>query len=383
MMRKIALLILVAVVAACSPQQDDKSEIREQLAQYRKEKNELEQKIQQLNRQLEDGDAAEGATRTNQVPVFVKEMKPQLFSHYVRSNGEVEAVYDAFISPETNGQITQIHVEEGDRVEQGQLLVSLKTNVIRSNIQEVQTNLELARKTFEKQKRLWADSVGSEMQYLEAKNRKESLENRLATLREQLEMSRIRAPYSGVVESINQKVGELGSPGMQLLHLVNLKKLKVEARITEQYISRVHKGDVVEVRFPSYPEMNKRVPITRKGSVIDKESRTFTIEAHLDNPQEKIRPNQIAIVNVLDYSIDSALVVPSNVIKQDMQGDYVYVVTNSEKARKVYVKTGRSYNNQTVVTSGVKPGNRVITSGYTQVSEGEPVAVKEKEALVQ
>jgi len=382
-MRKIALLILVAVVAACSPQQDDKSEIREQLAQYRKEKNELEQKIQQLNRQLEDGDAAEGATRTNQVPVFVKEMKPQLFSHYVRSNGEVEAVYDAFISPETNGQITQIHVEEGDRVEQGQLLVSLKTNVIRSNIQEVQTNLELARKTFEKQKRLWADSVGSEMQYLEAKNRKESLENRLATLREQLEMSRIRAPYSGVVESINQKVGELGSPGMQLLHLVNLKKLKVEARITEQYISRVHKGDVVEVRFPSYPEMNKRVPITRKGSVIDKESRTFTIEAHLDNPQEKIRPNQIAIVNVLDYSIDSALVVPSNVIKQDMQGDYVYVVTNSEKARKVYVKTGRSYNNQTVVTSGVKPGNRVITSGYTQVSEGEPVAVKEKEALVQ
>jgi len=382
-MRKIALLILVAVVAACSPQQDDKSEIREQLAQYRKEKNELEQKIQQLNRQLEDGDAAEGATRTNQVPVFVKEMKPQLFSHYVRSNGEVEAVYDAFISPETNGQITQIHVEEGDRVEQGQLLVSLKTNVIRSNIQEVQTNLELARKTFEKQKRLWADSVGSEMQYLEAKNRKESLENRLATLREQLEMSRIRAPYSGVVESINQKVGELGSPGMQLLHLVNLKKLKVEARITEQYISRVHKGDVVEVRFPSYPEMNKRVPITRKGSVIDKESRTFTIEAHLDNPQEKIRPNQIAIVNVLDYSIDSALVVPSNVIKQDMQGDYVYVVTNSEKARKVYVKTGRSYNNQTVVTSGVKPGNRVITSGYTQVSEGEQVAVKEKEALVQ
>ena len=383
MMRKIAILILVAVVAACSPQQDDKSEVRKQLAQYRKEKNELEQKIQQLNRQLEDEGVADGATRTNQVPVFVKEMEPEVFSHYVRSNGEVEAVYDAFISPETNGQITQIHVDEGDRVEQGQLLVSLKTNVIRSNIQEVQTNLELARKTFEKQKRLWADSVGSEMQYLEAKNRKESLENRLATLREQLEMSRIRAPFSGVVESINQKVGELGSPGMQLLHLVNLRELKVEAQITEQYISRVHKGDVVEVRFPSYPEMNKRVPITRKGSVIDKESRTFTIEAHLDNPQEKIRPNQIAIVNVLDYSIDSALVVPSNIIKQDMQGDYVYVVNNSEKARKVYVKTGRSYNNQTVVTSGVKPGDRVITSGYTQVSEGEPVAVKEKEALVQ
>jgi len=382
-MRKIAILILVVIVAACSPQPGDKSEVREKLAQYKKEKNDLEQKIEQLNRQLKDGDAAGAAGAGNRVPVFVKDMVPEQFNHYVRSNGEVEAVYDAFISPETNGQITRIHVDEGDRVQQGQLLVSLKTNVIRSNIQEVETNLELARKTYEKQKRLWADSVGSEMQYLEAKNRKESLENRLSTLQEQLEMSRIRAPFSGVVERINQKVGELGTPGMQLLHLVNLRKLKVEAQITEQYISRVHEGDMIEVRFPAYPEMDKRVPITRKGSVIDKESRTFTIEARLDNPQEKIRPNQIAIVNVLDYSIDSALVVPSNIIKEDMQGDYVYVVNNSERARKVYVQTGRSYNNQTVLTSGVKPGNRVVTSGYTQVSEGTPVAVKQKEALVQ
>ena len=383
MMRKIAILLLVGFVAACSPQPGDKSEIREQLAQYKKEKNELEQKIRQLNEQLEDGDGGAASGGTNQVPVFVKEMEPGVFNHYVRSNGEVEAVDDAFISPETNGQITQIHVDEGDRVREGELLVSLKTNVIRSNIQEVKTNLELATKTFEKQKRLWADSVGSEMQYLEAKNRKESLENRLSTLQEQLEMSRIRAPFSGVVESINQKVGELGTPGMQLLHLVNLKKLKVEAQITEQYISRVHQGDRVEVHFPSYPEMDKQVPITRKGSVIDRESRTFVIEARLDNPQEKIRPNQIAIVNVLDYSIDSALVVPSNIIKQDMQGDYVYVVNNSGKARKVYVKTGRSYNNRTVLTSGVEPGDRVITSGYTQVSEGTPVEVKEKQSLVQ
>jgi len=385
-MRKIVILFLVAVVAACSPQ-DEKSEIRKELTRYKKQKNELEQKIQQLNKKLEEGDGgATGDARgssTNRVPVFVREMKPGEFNHYVRSNGAVEAVYDAFISPETNGQITRIHVDEGDRVQEGQLLVSLKSSVIRSNIQEVKTNLELARKTFEKQKRLWADSVGSEMQYLEAKNRKENLENRLSTLREQLEMSRIRAPFNGIVESINQKEGELGTPGMQLLHLVNLKKLKVEAQITEQYISRVHEGDMVEVRFPSYPRMDKRVPITRKGSVIDRESRTFVIEARLDNPREEIRPNQIAIVNVLDYSIDSALVVPSNIIKQDMQGDYIYVAGNSNKAHKVYVKTGRSYNNQTVLTSGVKPGDRVITSGYTQVSEGAPIEVKDKKDLVQ
>ena len=379
-MRKMAILLLVVALAGCQQQDNDRSEIRKQLAQYRKEKNELEQKINQLTNNLSEMEGS--GVVENRVPVLVKQMNPEPFNHYVRSNGSVEAVYDAFISPETNGQITEIYVDEGDRVSKGELLVSLKTSVIRSNIQEVKTNLELARKTYEKQKNLWQDSVGSEMQYLEARNRRESLENRLSTLQEQLEMSQIRAPFDGVVESINQKVGELGTPGLRLLHLVNLKNLKVEAQITEQYIARIEEGDTVQIRFPSYPEETRRVPITRKGSVIDEEARTFTIEARLGNPREKIRPNQIAIVNVRDYAVDSAMVVPSNIIKQDMQGDYVYVVDNEQQAHKVYVETGRSYNNQTVLVSGVEAGDRVITSGYTQVSESTPVAIKEKEDLI-
>jgi len=189
-----------------------------------------------------------------------------------------------------------------------------------------------------------------------------------------------------VVESINQKAGELGTPGVRLLHLVNLKKLKVEAQITEQYISSIHKGDTVRIEFPAWKELTKRVPITRKGSVIDQASRTFTIESRLRNEGEKIRPNQIAIVNVLDYANDSSMVVPSNIIKADMKGDYVYLVRQKKEmqvAHKVYVSTGMSYNNQTLLTSGVEPGDRVITSGYTQVSEGTPVAVKDKQQLVQ
>ena len=381
-MKKIAVLILAVAVASCSPQSDSK-DIRKELAQYKKERNELEQKISDLEEQLNAGQ--DGTTGDFQIPVFVKEMEPETFRHFVRSNGAVEAVYDAFISPETNGQITRIHVNEGDHVKEGDLLVSLKTSVIRSNIQEVKTNLELARETFEKQKNLWADSVGSEMQYLEAKNRMESLENRLSTLQEQLEMSRIRAPFDGIIESINQKVGELGTPGIQLLHMVNLKQLKVEARITEQYISSVHEGDTVEIHFPAYPNKTRSVPISRKGSVIDQESRTFIIEARLHNPGEIIKPNQIATVLVNNYTNRSAMVVPSNVIKRDMRGDYVYTVENRDGrhvAHKVYVETGNNYNNQTVLTSGVTPGDRVITSGYTQVSEGSPVNVKERKALV-
>jgi len=354
------------------------------LAQYKKEKNQLEQKISTLNSKLDTlGDKPASGKG---VPVFVQELQPERFSHFVKSNGTVQAVHDAFISPETSGQITTIHVDEGDRVREGALLVSLKTNILRSNIREVETNLELARKTFEKQKRLWADSVGSEMQYLEAKNRKESLENRLSTLKEQLEMSRIRAPFDGVVEDISQKVGELGSPGLRLLHLVNLKQLKVETEITEQYIANVQEGDTVQIHFPAYPDMVKTVPIARKGSVIDKESRTFTVEARMHNPDERIKPNQISVVHVRDYLNPNALKVPSNVIKEDMKGAYLFVVRQQQGqpvAKKVYIQTGESFNNSTLLAGGVQAGDRVITSGYTQVSDGTRLNIKQKAKLVE
>jgi len=380
-MRKFVVFILALTVFACS-KDTSREDIRKQIAQYKKEKNELQQKINQLNNQLESkGGQSEG---TYQIPVFVKEMEPDTFSHFINANGTVEAVQEAFISPETNGQITRIYVEEGERVKEGELMAKLNTSVIESNIEEVKTNLELARETFQKQKRLWEDSVGSEMQYLEAKNRKETLENRLETLQEQLDMSEIRAPFDGIVEEISQKVGELGTPGIQLLHLVNLQKLKVEAELAEQYMAYVNEGDLINIRFPAYPDMVKTVPITRKGSVIDKESRTFAIEARINNYDEKLKPNQISIVNVRDYMNDSSLVVPANVIKQDMQGDYVYILQDKQNvkvAHKVYVTTGRSYNNETMVQEGLDVGQEVITSGYTQVSEGSRVQVKQKEAV--
>jgi RND family efflux transporter MFP subunit len=381
-MKKILILIGIFAVVSCG-QQTEKQEIRKEIAAKKKEMNKIKQEIDKLNEKLA-GMAGETAG-VYKIPVFVKEIQPETFEHYVNSNGKVEAVQAAYISPETNGQIEQIHVEEGDRVQKGQLLVSLNTSVIKSNIEEVKTNLELARETYQKQKRLWEEKVGSEMQYLQAKNNKESLESRLETLKEQLDMSRIKAPFPGIVEQINQKEGELGTPGMQILHLVNLKKLRVKADITEQYISSIQKGDTIELSFPAYPDVKRRIPISRKGQVIDDESRTFIIEARLSNASEKIKPNQVCVVNVRDYVNKGALVVPSNVIKQDMKGDYIYKLKEEEGkklATKVYVKTGRSYNNSTVITQGLKEGDQVITSGYTQVSEGSEVNVKERKELV-
>lgn len=381
-MKKILLVLGIFAFFSCN-QQSDREELRKELAQKKKEMNNIKQDINKLNEKLSELQGEEAGVY--KIPVFVKEMKPEPFNHFINANGKVEAVQDAFISPETNGQITKIYVEEGDRVQKGQLLVKLNTSVIESNIEEVKTNLELARETFLKQKRLWQDSVGSEMEYLQAKNQKKSLEQRLETLREQLDMAQLKAPFPGIVEKINQKEGELGTPGMQILHLVNLKKLKVKADITEQYISSISAGDMIQLSFPAYPDVAKRIPIARKGQIIDDESRTFVIEARLDNQNELIKPNQVCVVNVRDFASEDALVVPSNIIKQDMKGDYVYIIKQDEGrdvATKVYVEPGRSYNNRTIITKGMKKGDKVITSGYTQVSEGSEVNIKEKENVV-
>ena len=381
-MKKVFIIFGIIILASCS-QQQDKKEIKKEIAEYKKEKNQLDKKISSLQEKLKEQAGAEATTF--QVPVFVKEIQPETFRHFINANGSVEATNDAFISPETNGQIKKIHVEEGDRVQEGEVLVSLKTTILQNNIKEVETNLELAQKTYEKQKRLWEDNVGSEMQYLQAKNKKEALEAKLETLKAQLDMSSIEAPFDGIVEEITQKVGELASPGREILHLVNLKQLKVTANISEQYITNIKKGDQIKIKFPALDEYTKNVKITRKGSIVDEESRTFTIEARIPNFNEKIKPNQVAIINVNDYTNDKAMVVPANIIKQDMKGDYVYIVkekNGKSVASKSYVETGRSYNNETIINKGLSMGQKVITAGYTQVSEGSDVNLKEKKELV-
>jgi len=381
-MKKLLIIFGIATLVSCG-QQPEKQEIRKQIAQYKKEKNELEDKIQELNKELE-GISEEGAS-SYKVPVFVKEMQPDTFRHFVNANGSVEAVEDAFISPETNGQIKEIYVEEGDRVNKGQPLIRLKTRVLESNIKEVKTNLELAQKTYEKQKRLWEDSVGSEMEYLQAKNQKESLEAKLETLKAQLDMSSIEAPFNGIVEEITQKTGELASPGQPILHLVNLKKLKIKAELSEKFLQHINKGDQIRITFPALENYSKTAAISRKGSIVDEESRTFTIEAKFSNQNEKIKPNQVAIINVNDYTDKEAMVVPSEIIKQDMKGDYIYITKEKNEtitASKNYVETGRSYNNKTVIKKGIEAGQKVITAGYTQVSEGSEVNIKDKKELV-
>ncbi|NIM11919.1 MAG: efflux RND transporter periplasmic adaptor subunit [Candidatus Aminicenantes bacterium] len=329
------------------------------------------------------GDVPSGSSPGSQetgtvVLVVVKKMAYEKFEHFFQANGSVEAVKDAFISPEINGQIKKIHVKEGQRVKEGQLLVSLNSDVIESSIAEVKTALELARTVYKKRKGLWDKQIGSEIQYLEAKTNKESLENKLKTLQAQLDMSKIRAPISGIVDKIFKKEGELAIPGMQLIQLVNLENVYINAEVSEAYIANVGKNDAVEVTLPSYPGLVMEAVIHRTGQVVNPTNRTFLVQVLLDNKEEKLKPNMMALIKMRDFFDEAALVVPSIIIKNDLEGSYLYVVEPEKgrlKARKVYVKPGLSSGSRTMIESGLEPDQQVIVKGYNLVKNGMLVKI--------
>jgi RND family efflux transporter MFP subunit len=373
-MKKILIPVFILILSACSsdsPEAIEKQIIaqKDRISKYQQKVEELEQKLNSMDTTLE---------RSNATLVRIKALGPERFEHHLRIAGKVEAVEEVFVSPEMSGQIKTIHVKEGQRVNKGDLLVSLNTDVTQASINEVETNLQLMTTLYNKQKELWDQNIGSEVQFLQAKTNKEAAEARLATLKEQLDMAQIRAPFSGIIEDIMLKEGELGMPGSRILHMVDLKHLKITANVSESYLNSVRKGEIADISFPATPDFNVELPVTRVGSVIENMSRTFQVEIKMENPKEQIKPNQLADIQLLEFSSDEAMVVPSIIIKQDITGYYLYIVNEKDgvsTARKKYVEPGLSSGDQTMVNEGLSKGMRVIVDGYNIVKDGVEVKV--------
>lgn len=308
-----------------------------------------------------------------------KKVEYESFTHYIQLNGSVEAEYEANISPEINGQIKTIHVREGQWVKKGQLLISLNTDVTESSLREIEANLELAEKTFQKQQNLWDQEIGSELQYLQAKTNYESLKSRLATTQVQIDMARITAPFDGYVEEIMGEKGEMASPGMPLLHLVDLNQLMVETEVPENYLQKVSVGAPARISFPSLPGMEYQVPVSRLGKYLNSDSRTFDMEIKFNNRQGKILPNMLALVEIMDFQTDSALIVPSIIVRKDIKGEFLFVIEekNGETlARKKYLEAGNAFEDKMLINTGIVNGDEVIIDGFNLVSDGMKVQLE-------
>jgi membrane fusion protein, multidrug efflux system len=370
--------------SSCSQEKPDEADaIRTQISEYNAQILELSQKVSTLEKELElMGEKPQNRVRT---PVGVTEMLAQPFDHYFRVNANVEAIREATISPETNGQIKQIMVSKGQMVTRGQVLARLNTSVIENNISEIKTSLQLAQTVYNRQKRLWEQEIGSEIQYLEAKNNYESLQTRLKAMESQFEMAVMRAPFEGVVDEIFVKEGELAMPGIRVMQIINLNQLYINADVSENFLPMINPNDRVILRFPAFPDYEQYVPIHRVGNVINPENRTFRLQLRIDNPGERFKPNMIASMGILSYSADEALVVPSILIKQDIQGHFVYVAQKNNGddlvAKKVYVERGLDGEGRTMIKDGLEPGDLLINQGHNQVTDGTLIEIIEKRNL--
>lgn len=359
---------------ACNSSQD-KETVKKQLEEKRASLVELNNQIEELETELKTLNG-ENAYTGRKIAVRTMKASKGEFDHYFEATGEIESVNEAFISPEVSGQVMEIDVIEGEKVSKGHVLAKLNTSLIEKNIKEIETQLEFVKIMFEKQSDLWKRNIGSERQFLEAKNNYESLENKLQTLKTQRDMSIIKSPFSGVVEDIMIKKGELAGPGMMLMQVVSLDKLVVKTKLSESYLPFINIGEIVSLSFPSYPDLKTSARISRVGNVINKQNRTFLVEIELSNLDNRLKPNMLANVLFNDYSAVDNFVVPSILIKKDLQGRYLYVVNNIDnvnKAEKRYIVTGRSYQDMSEVTSGLKTNELIITDGYSNVSDGSIV----------
>ena len=246
----------------------------------------------------------------------------------------------------------------------------------------MKTQLELVALLYERQARLWEKSVGSEIQYLEAKNRKETLEKRMASANTRLEKTRIKSPFSGSIDSIPVKEGEFVMTGMQLVRVVNLKNLYIKADVSERYVGKFKKGDNARVYLPAFEEyLDSRIDAV--SDVIHLENRTFITEVSLNNLRYQVKPNMMVIVELTDYKNENATVIPTNIIQNDDQGQFVFTIRkdgDKQIAEKLHIETGKSYNNMTEVHQGINAGEIVVDRGFRELTNGIAVRIVESES---
>lgn len=369
MIKKITYIVLGLVVASCGASTDKSAE----LSQLKKQKEELELKIEKLQVELksEGVKQAEYASMVN-----IEQYNGVEFKHFIEVQGMIETDNNILIPVQTPGIVRSVFVKEGDKVAKGQVLAQVDSDLITRGIDELKISLDLATTVFKRQERLWKQKIGSEVQYLQAKTQKESLDKKLQSLNKQLEMTKIIAPINGTIDELLVKEGEMAAPGKGAVRIVNISDLKIIASLSEAYVNDVNKGDVVSINIPSL-KVTSSEKVMSVAKVINSSNRTFSIEVKAPCVKN-IKPNMLTILSVNDYTKADAIVVPMNILQNTGKDFFVFKAVEKDSkwyAVKTIVKPGKYYNNQIEILEGVNKGDFLVTFGFQQISDGSLLTI--------
>lgn len=390
----IILFVTALSLAACGSKPATDAALKEKkdkLEQLKKDQTKLTTEIAKLESDILAADPSAKADNAKLVATAV--IAQENFTHYIDLQGKVDAVNISFVTPRGGGgQVRELYIKKGDQISKGQLLLKLDDAIVKQSLvaaeqglQTIKTQLAFAKNLYQKQQNLWAQNIGTEIQLITAKNTVESLENQLKSSQEQIKVTEEQLKFtsvysnvSGVADEVNVRVGELfAGPGQ--IKIVNTNDLKITTQIPENYATRVVVGTPIKI---SLPDINKSLDLNINvvGKIIDPTSRSFYVEAKL--PSDKtFRPNQIALVRVLDYEAKNAISIPVNILQADDKGRYVLVAVNENgklTARKRVVIAGEMYGDKLEIKTGLKTGDTIITEGFQSLYDGQIITTETK-----
>ena len=396
-MKKINYIILFVTalsIAACGGKTSTNGALKEKkykLEQLKKDQTKLNTEIANLETEILAADPSSKTDNAKLVSTAV--IAPENFSHFIDLQGKVDAVNISFVTPRGGGgQVRELYIKKGDQINKGQLILKLDDAIVKQSLvaaqqglQTIKTQLAFAKNLYQKQQNLWAQNIGTEIQLITAKNNVESLENQLKSSEEQIKVTeeqvRFTSVYSnvsGVADEVNVRVGELfAGPGQ--IKIVNTNDLKITTQIPENYATRVVVGTPIKI---SLPDINKSLDLNINvvGKIIDPTSRSFYVEAKIPN-DKSFRPNQIALVRVLDYEAKNAISIPVNILQTDDKGRFVLVAIKENGkliARKKSVIAGEMYGDKLEIKSGLQSGDNIITEGFQSLYDGQVITTEVK-----
>ncbi|MBY5957449.1 efflux RND transporter periplasmic adaptor subunit [Membranicola marinus] len=386
--------VIILAFTSCQNRADSQSEMKK-LAQMdlaslksllSKKKSEIaviQGEIDTILARMEELDPAMNRKKAQRVTILP--VVDTVFEKYITVQGLLEADETLNVNAEAGGRLIELKIEEGDYVEKGELVGRINLEQLSKQKAELETSYELAKEVFQRQKRLWDQNIGSEMQYLQAKNDMERLERSLETLEYEQSKSEIFAPISGVVDAVNIREGELVAPGEPIAVILDIRQLIATADVPENYLSQVQVGDEVTVRFPSLDaETTGRISLI--GNKIDKANRTFEIEVGIRRFTKNLKPNMLTEIQLNTSTVKNVVTIPINLIQQEINGrEYLLIVDRSSgepKAKKTYITKGETNDLRAIITEGIVPGDEVIEIGGRTVSAGAPLDIIEKSVLI-
>jgi membrane fusion protein (multidrug efflux system) len=377
-MKQFLLICMLFLVAACSGNKEENKDLagkKAELEKLTKERDVIAAKITALEADIQK---MSGGTVVEKAKlVEVTELLNQDFAHYIELQGKITTENVSYVTPRgMGGQVKSIYVKEGDNVKKGQLLLKLEDGIIQQNIKQVESQLSFAKNIFSRQENLWKEGIGTEVQYLSAKNNVESLEKQIDLIKEQLSTTSVYAQVSGIVEDVSIRVGEtfMGSP-MAGITIVNPSSMKAVVDVPENYVAKIRKGMPVVIAVPDLNQsFNSTISLI--SETINVTSRSFVAESKVSGNKD-LKPNQIAVVKILDHEAKNAIVVPVETVQSDEKGKYVYVAVlegNKTVARKRTVSIGEFYDELIEVNAGLAKGDKLITKGYQGLYDGQLIS---------